>query len=1093
MLFEQTIKCFKQYDSSKGCKRHPEQVSRVHYQGSQGVDTPSDLRGDRVHTNTTSVREHHASTDAPQSTDVRGHTEHLREHSAGFREANSTSDRANPIHHPGTTSSASLLITRESTMDSAVSERHITNGRDHLSVQSDLCWQDQPIQVKLGGSNSGALGHPDSNRGLSHPPSFHSLPTFSSLQPPSVHRGHCNIGGGDKVPPSEAGHQSNPNSNRGVLLQHVHSAQEGWGSETRHQPETPKQICEIRAFQNGGATHSQSSSEEKRLDGQSRPERCLFHGPNSPTILPFTPLQDGEKDVSIQLSSLWSLHSPRVFTKILKPSVEMLRSLGIRMVIYMDDMLLMASSKQKLLEHVQVSTFLLENLGFIINSKKSILRPSQEIEFLGMMVNSVSMDLKLPGEKIKKIRQEVHRLLSIKQPSAQLLSQLLGKLNATTPALQMAPLFCRSLQICLKQALSDSQQNYQTVVQLSTQALEDLQWWELHLTSWNGRSLIIQELSMTITSDASLLAWGATSNGVQTSGPWSPAEQSLHINCLELLAATLAIQTYAKEKSGISILLRLDNSTAVAYINRKGGGGGGGDSVTNAVTTYKGPVAVVHEEEHPPSSSAPTRSSEYDRGQGVQIMVRQVRVEAISNLIPENQPATGTTVHRPVCKQAIITAPSVCELETRPSSSGHRCVYSGLELTSRETVCQSTLGPDRQSPVTCILPRSSRAGTSSTSLESSSMVPNAPPNAGQSASSYTTVNRHNTARVSEQSTRHHPTASRVGYIRQQCESSHLSQSATDVVLSSWRDKSTKSYNSSFGKWPRWCGERNRNPFLDPISDVANFLAELYEQGYQYSSLNSYRSAISSTHEKVDGQPVGQHPTIVRVLKGAYNKRPPLPKYTSTWEVSKVTSYIVALGDNDSLSLKSLSLKLVVLLALTRPSRSNDLSNLSLKAMRVLPDGIQFNPVCLSKQSRPSRPLKPFTFPSFSSDKRLCPKEAMQAYVARTESFRGEGKEKLLLSFIKPHNPISSSSVARWIVTLLKLAGVDTDTFKSHSVRRASATAAASAGITTNQIMEAADWRSESVFERFYYKPGNSNQVGQAVLSTSSTDSLQTSR
>ena len=74
--------------------------------------------------------------------------------------------------------------------------------------------------------------------------------------------------------------------------------------------------------------------------------------------------------------------------------------------------------------------------------------------------------------------------------------------------------------------------------------------------------------------------------------------------------------------------------------------------------------------------------------------------------------------------------------------------------------------------------------------------------------------------------------------------------------------------------------------------------------------------------------------------------------------------------------------------------------------------------------------------------------------------------------------------------MLKLAGIDTDTFKSHSVRSASATAAASAGVTINQIMEAADWRSESVFERFYY---NINQVGQAVLSTPSTDSQQTSR
>ena len=44
--------------------------------------------------------------------------------------------------------------------------------------------------------------------------------------------------------------------------------------------------------------------------------------------------------------------APKVFTKILKPSVEMLRSLSIRLVIYMDDMLLMASSKQTLTEHV---------------------------------------------------------------------------------------------------------------------------------------------------------------------------------------------------------------------------------------------------------------------------------------------------------------------------------------------------------------------------------------------------------------------------------------------------------------------------------------------------------------------------------------------------------------------------------------------------------------------------------------------------------------------------------------------------------------------------------------------------------------------
>ena len=126
------------------------------------------------------------------------------------------------------------------------------------------------------------------------------------------------------------------------------------------------------------------------------------------------------------------------------------------------------------------------------------------------------------------------------------------------------------------------------------------------------------------------------------------------------------------------------------------------------------------------------------------------------------------------------------------------------------------------------------------------------------------------------------------------------------VLSSWRDKSSKSYNSSFGKWVRWCNQQGRNPISGPISDIANFLAELFQEGYQYRSLNAYRSSISTTHDMVDGYSVGQHPTISRLMKGAFNKRLPLLKYTFTWDVSKVTSYIINLGDNGTICLLNYS-------------------------------------------------------------------------------------------------------------------------------------------------------------------------------------------
>ena len=56
---------------------------------------------------------------------------------------------------------------------------------------------------------------------------------------------------------------------------------------------------------------------------------------------------------------------------------------------------------------------------------------------------------------------------------------------------------------------------------------------------------------MTIGSDTSQLGWGAVCAGTRTEGAWSVQEQSMHINSLELLAATLAVKTFLKDASGI--------------------------------------------------------------------------------------------------------------------------------------------------------------------------------------------------------------------------------------------------------------------------------------------------------------------------------------------------------------------------------------------------------------------------------------------------------------------------------------------------------------------------------------------------------------
>ena len=84
--------------------------------------------------------------------------------------------------------------------------------------------------------------------------------------------------------------------------------------------------------------------------------------------------------------------------------------------------------------HTDALIALLEGLGFIVNMEKSVLTPSQQIEFLGLLLNATSMCLTLPGHKIRRIRKEAALLLRQGNFSARKLAQFIGKLNAASHA-----------------------------------------------------------------------------------------------------------------------------------------------------------------------------------------------------------------------------------------------------------------------------------------------------------------------------------------------------------------------------------------------------------------------------------------------------------------------------------------------------------------------------------------------------------------------------------------------------------------------------------------------------------------------------------
>jgi hypothetical protein len=88
----------------------------------------------------------------------------------------------------------------------------------------------------------------------------------------------------------------------------------------------------------------------------------------------------------------------------MKPVAGFLRKRGIRLVLHLDDMLIIGSTPLETRLFTQMAINLLESLGFITNTEKSVLTPTWIITFLGFTINSITMLFILPSEKKKKKR-----------------------------------------------------------------------------------------------------------------------------------------------------------------------------------------------------------------------------------------------------------------------------------------------------------------------------------------------------------------------------------------------------------------------------------------------------------------------------------------------------------------------------------------------------------------------------------------------------------------------------------------------------------------------------------------------------------------
>ena len=139
----------------------------------------------------------------------------------------------------------------------------------------------------------------------------------------------------------------------------------------------------------------------------------------------------------------------------------------------------------------------------------------------------------------------------------------------------------------------------------------------------------------------------------------------------------------------------------------------------------------------------------------------------------------------------------------------------------------------------------------------------------------------------------------------------------------------------------------------------------------------------------------------------------------------------------------------------------------------------FQTTSLLKQSRRGHHLAPVELMAYPSNSKLCTVAVLREYLARTQDLR-EDQDQLLLSYQKPHHPITKDILARWLRDILSKSGVDTESLGAHSTRSASMSAAARCGLPVDVTMKPAGWSAVSTFTRFYKKAPKQNW-GQPLL------------
>ena len=717
--------------------------------------------------------------------------------------------------------------------------------------------------------------------------------------------------------------------------------------------------------------------------------------------------------------------APLEFTVVVKEVKLMAIHKGIRIHQYLDDWLVRAGSYQVCLRHTQELVQLCRRLGWIVNLEKSELEPKQVFNFVGYQFDLKAGRVRPTPDRWQILQEKISEILSLPTCPVRQFMSLIGLLTATEKQVFLGRLHMRPIQWHLKNNWRVPEA-LEKVIPVPRSLHPHLEWWLDESNVLQGQPLHPLKHALQIFTDASKEGWGAHLGEHTARGSWSVPESKLHINFLELKAVFLALKGFQHLCTARIVLVAMDNTTVVAYMNKEGGMRSGPlCALLWRLLTWCTNHQITLKARHIPGHLNVIADKLSRLGQTIQTEW---------SLLPEVFQQICNQWHRPQIDLFATRFNHKLPQFVSPVPDSLAVAVDALTLPWQDLDAYAF-------PPTAILGKVVEKLLDSPCKRIIMIAPgwpnmpwfwdlvtmsSGPSQPAQPAQSADTALQSDPSQKSDKP-KSPCLAPRATKIKEQ----GFSETVAARIEAPQRRSTRSVYEAKWAIFTKWCITNQGDFRSPPVKSVADFLMYLFEdRKLQPSTIDGYRSAIA---DKLGNTTVNisKDENLNRLLESFHRDRPKGRRGIPSWNLSLVLHQLTKAPFEPlrEASLKHLTFKTVFLLALGSGKRRSEIHGWQHKNIRHQSDWSKVSlfpsPSFLSKNQLAKEgpesvapvvipALAPTLDKSLKSDRSLCPVRALRYYLDRTSDLR-QHKELVFVSFKKGFDKdISPATISSWI-------------------------------------------------------------------------------